>query len=112
MFGLIKFLRHEPWCDGRFWKAAITDVISLGDGVGGRAGATSRSGADGGKTKVEDKAAVVRREGDDGGESDIARAGAGNLDSIGGMEVALDRVRRVLLPLMMRRTKETLSVDG
>ena len=28
------------------------------------------------------------------------------------MITALDRVRRVLAPLMMRRTKETLSVDG
>jgi DNA repair protein RAD5 len=55
-FALLKFLRHEPWCEHGFWKAAIG--------------------------KVEDR------------------------------EVALDRVKRVLQPIMLRRTKETLDKDG
>ena len=55
-FALLKFLRHEPWCEGGFWKAAIG--------------------------KVEDR------------------------------EIALDRVKRVLQPIMLRRTKATLDKDG
>jgi DNA repair protein RAD5 len=55
-YALLKFLRHEPWCEHGFWKAAIG--------------------------KVEDR------------------------------EVALDRVKRVLQPIMLRRTKETLDKDG
>jgi DNA repair protein RAD5 len=55
-FALLKFLRHEPWCEHGFWKAAIG--------------------------KVEDR------------------------------EVALDRLKRVLQPIMLRRTKATLDKDG
>uniref|UniRef100_A0A7S1BPX1 Uncharacterized protein n=1 Tax=Corethron hystrix TaxID=216773 RepID=A0A7S1BPX1_9STRA len=27
-FGLLKFLHHEPWCEARFWKNAISDLIA------------------------------------------------------------------------------------
>ena len=56
VYSLMKFLRHEPWCEYSFWKEAVTNV------------------------------------------SDPA--------------VALDRVKRVLGPIMIRRTKETLGSDG
>jgi DNA repair protein RAD5 len=55
-YALLKFLRHEPWYERSFWKAAITKVTD--------------------------------------------------------MTVALDRVRRVLSPIMLRRTKESVDKDG
>ena len=30
IFGLLKFLKHEPWSDSSFWKNAITKVMSNG----------------------------------------------------------------------------------
>lgn len=56
VYALLKFLRHEPWCEHGFWKAAVT--------------------------KVSD------------------------------MTVALDRVRRVLMPIMLRRTKDSVDKEG
>jgi DNA repair protein RAD5 len=56
VYSLLKFLRHEPWCEHGFWKAAIG--------------------------KVED------------------------------MSVALDRVRRLLSPIMLRRTKDSVDKHG
>jgi DNA repair protein RAD5 len=56
VYSLLKFLRHEPWCEYSFWKEAVRNV------------------------------------------SDPS--------------IALDRVKRVLGPIMIRRTKETLGSDG
>jgi hypothetical protein len=28
VYGLLKFLRHEPWCESSFWKNAITSAMS------------------------------------------------------------------------------------
>ena len=69
-YGLIKFLRHEPWCESGFWKTAITKV------------------------------AATKKDGDT------------ETDSSEGLQVALDRVRRVLTPLILRRSKETLDKNG
>jgi SNF2 family DNA or RNA helicase len=55
VYSLMKFLRHEPWCEHGFWRASITNA------------------------------------------PDHTRA--------------LDRVRRILCPIMLRRTKET-HVNG
>ncbi len=67
VYGLLKFLKHEPWCESSFWKRAIKSVKpSDGDD-------------------------------DDGGES---------------LSISLGRVRRVLEPMLLRRTKDTLSADG
>jgi DNA repair protein RAD5 len=30
VFGLLKFLKHEPWCNSSFWKNAITRVMNHG----------------------------------------------------------------------------------
>jgi DNA repair protein RAD5 len=68
-FGLIKFLRHEPWCESGFWKTAITKV------------STSK------KDNNDDE----------------------NRD---GLQSALERVRRVLAPLILRRSKDTLNNKG
>ena len=81
VYGLLKFLRHEPWCEGAFWKNAITNCSLTGDGHGA-------SGAE--EKTAEEEAARVR-----------ARAGA-----------AFARVRRVLAPIILRRTKDTLTEDG
>lgn len=72
IFGLLKFLKHEPWCVDAFWKKAI------------KPGKPTENEADAqsGKTE-EDK-----------------------------MATSLARVRRVLKPLLLRRTKDTLAEDG
>ena len=67
-YGLVKFLRHEPWCETGLWKTAITKV----------------------STSKKD---------DDGNSSD-------------GLHMALERVRRVLAPLILRRSKDTLNKNG
>lgn len=71
IFSLIKFLRHEPWCETGFWRASITNAISI---------------AEKGSTPDE--------------------------KNPGGMKIALDRIRRLLDPLLLRRTKESLNDDG
>ena len=76
IYGLLKFLRHEPWCEASFWKNAITSAIpdkSTGSNIPGSGIANSAP--------------------------DI-------------MSVAFGRVRRVLSPIILRRTKDTLSEDG
>ena len=56
VYALMKFLKHEPWCQNGFWRAAIG--------------------------KVED------------------------------LDVALNRLKRLLKPVMLRRTKETVDKEG
>ncbi|KAG7345217.1 SNF2-related protein [Nitzschia inconspicua] len=56
VYSLMKFLRHQPWCEHGFWKAAVTTA------------------------------------------PDTA--------------IALDRVKRVLTPIMIRRTKESIDKEG
>lgn len=70
VFGIMKFLRHEPWCLPAFWKAAITEPARA-----------------------------------DGTESDPQRREES-------LRVALDRVRRLLGPIMLRRTKDSVTKDG
>jgi DNA repair protein RAD5 len=60
-------LRHEPWCESGFWKAAITCVYNKN---------------------------------------------SGDADNQECIQVALDRVRRVLSPLILRRSKDTLDSKG
>lgn len=72
VFGIMKFLKHEPWCFPSFWKSAIT---------------------------VPAKAKITDDELDP------------KLDEEN-LQKALGRVRRVLGPLMLRRTKDSVSKDG
>lgn len=60
VYSLLKFLQHEPWCQGSFWKAAISAQLRSNDQK----------------------------------------------------QQALDRVRRLLAPIMLRRTKESVDKDG
>lgn len=64
VYALLKFLRHEPWCQHSFWKAAISSKLRSVEST------------------PEDK------------------------------QQALDRVRRVLTPIMLRRTKASLDQNG
>ncbi|KAL3756862.1 hypothetical protein ACHAWU_005124 [Discostella pseudostelligera] len=32
IYGLLKFLRHEPWCGAAFWRNAITDPVAVCNG--------------------------------------------------------------------------------
>ena len=82
MYGLLKFLRHEPWCESSFWKNAITSAIS-DDATG--------------KVMVDGKLTG----------SPMKRIGAPEP-----MSVAFGRVRRVLAPIILRRTKDTIGQDG
>ena len=71
VYGLLKFLRHEPWSDAGFWRNAIADAA----------------------TSTE---ASTKR------DEDVQEA----------TSAAFNRVRRVLAPIILRRTKDTLSEDG
>lgn len=64
VYALLKFLRHEPWCQHSFWKAAISSKL--------------RDTCDNPQAKQE----------------------------------ALDRVRRLLGPIILRRTKASLDENG
>jgi len=71
VYGMIKFLRHEPWCSRPFWKATISEA------------------------------------------SNDCSLSEDSTDQIAMNSVtALSRVRRVLRPIMLRRTKEMLSANG
>ena len=78
---MLKFLRHEPWCEANFWKGAITDALQ----------GPSSSDSD-------DKAGG--QDGDDKSPHGLAES------------TAFARVRRVLAPIIIRRTKDTLTEDG
>jgi SNF2 family DNA or RNA helicase len=74
VYGLIKFLQHQPWCEPAFWNAAISSEMKRAE--------KSKSG-------------------------DLDEA-----EEPTGMMVALERVRRLLGPMMLRRTKDSLTSDG
>jgi len=78
VYGLIKFLRHEPWCEAGFWRNAITNAL---------AGVSTANGGDASETKA-------------------------NVESPDAMSIAFGRVRQVLAPIILRRTKDTLTKDG
>ncbi len=63
VYALLKFLRHEPWCQSSFWKAAISCHLK-------------------------------------------------NNDDVEKKQEALDRVRRLLAPIMLRRTKDSVDKAG
>ncbi|KAL7551748.1 hypothetical protein ACHAWF_014931 [Thalassiosira exigua] len=90
VYGLLKFLRHEPWCEPAFWRNAI----------GGPAPPATSDGAGNGSAMVGgDASASAGRE--VGSQSEALATSA-----------ALGRVRRVLSPIILRRTKDTLDADG
>lgn len=82
VYGLIKFLRHEPWCEASFWRKAITCAASAE--VEGGTNATGDAGQNDAEASPKMLAATV----------------------------AFGRVRRVLVPIILRRTKDTLMEDG
>jgi SNF2 family DNA or RNA helicase len=79
---LIKFLKHEPWCENGFWKAAITNASTKGNGDDEK---ISKTGSSNG----------IKNEG-----------------VLKGTNISLNRVKRLLAPLILRRTKDTLNKDG
>ena len=78
VFGLLKFLRHEPWCDASFWRNAITN----------------------GSSAEKEKETTNEDDADGSSSQELATT------------ADFSRVRRVLYPLILRRTKDTLSEDG
>lgn len=83
VYALLKFLRHEPWCEAGFWKAAITNAAT----EAGDVDATKPDNAGGRSESTRDE--------------EIARRA-----------VALRRVKRLLAPLILRRTKDTVNENG
>ena len=80
VFALMKFLKHQPWCEPAFWKSAITTVMHR-----------------------KENGEPTKEEGDGKGDAEADPTG---------MMIALERVRRLLAPLMIRRTKASLNKDG
>ncbi len=78
VYGLLKFLRHEPWCEVGFWRNAITNALT---GVS------------------------------TGNEGDASESNS-NVERSDAMSIAFGRVRRVLAPIILRRTKDTLTKEG
>jgi DNA repair protein RAD5 len=72
VYGIMKFLRHEPWCTSSFWKAAITNPMNAGKDADAADNQTQRDC----------------------------------------MNTALGRVRRLLSPIMIRRTKDSKTTNG
>ncbi len=83
VYALIKFLQHEPWCENGFWKAAITNASTEGNG--------------------DDDKKLSNTDGTNESKNGGTPTGA---------NVALNRVKRLLAPLILRRTKDTLNKDG
>ena len=87
VYGLLKFLRHEPWCEPAFWRSSIADAISSGV-----------------STVARSSSGIVNEKGGTNESSPRELAA--------GASAAFGRVRRVLAPIMLRRTKNTLAEDG
>lgn len=73
VLGIMKFLKHEPWCFDAFWRTAISVPANY---------------------KVEE---------DNEPGSEVREQS---------LKTALDRVRRLLVPIMLRRTKNSLTKEG
>lgn len=73
VFGILKFLRHEPWSLPPFWKAAVSKPLLAYEN---------------GQDSVNGKDPAVS------------------------LQDVLSRLRRVLGPIMLRRTKDSLTPDG
>ena len=86
VYGLLKFLRHEPWCEATFWKNAITNSLSGASNGTGNASAMADNNEDGKEEGPSPQALAV--------------------------SAAFGRVKRVLAPIILRRTKDTLTEDG
>eukprot|EP00977_Amphora_coffeiformis_P001265 scaffold261_cov170-Amphora_coffeaeformis.AAC.13 len=72
LFGILKFLRHEPWSLSAFWKNAVSKPMLACENEGNV------------KADVQSES----------------------------LKIVLDRLRRVLAPIMLRRTKDSLTEDG
>jgi DNA repair protein RAD5 len=82
VYGLLKFLRHEPWCEANFWRKAINGAAS--NELGGGMNSSSEAVENGMEPSSKILAATT----------------------------AFGRVRRVLAPIILRRTKDTVMEDG
>jgi DNA repair protein RAD5 len=72
LYGIMKFLHHEPWCISSFWNTAIT-----------QAGQTMNNNNANNPEYREQS-----------------------------LQTAIERIRRILCPIMIRRTKDSLTNDG
>lgn len=73
LYGIMKFLQHEPWCLPPFWKEAISKPML---------------------------AYEINAQNENADEQAAS------------LQVVLNRLRRVLAPIMLRRTKDSLTRDG
>jgi DNA repair protein RAD5 len=75
IYGLMKFLGHEPWCWPSFWKTAVVKPWNAGR-------------EEVGSTEASSALAALRNS-----------------------TIVLDRVRKLLAPLMIRRTKDDVGIN-
>ena len=73
VYGLLKFLKHEPWCEPSFWKNTVNSPLQ--------------------RARTEPSA--------EGGE--------GNEDKV---KAVHSRVKRLLQPILLRRTRDSKKSDG
>ena len=100
VYSLLRFLQHEPWCETRFWKMAITNEMNQ---THYNDKDDNNENDDNNNNNNKDEQNGEQTKGDQGGTVH---------DESTGMMVALGRVRRLLNPLMLRRTKDSLTADG
>lgn len=91
IYALLKFLRHEPWSESAFWKTAITNCGKQLKAKSSTVAAASLPTMD-----------TDQREQQQQEEQDQQK----------GMDLALSRVRRIVTPLILRRTKESCDENG
>ena len=73
VYGIMKFLQHEPWCLSSFWNTAITQIAN---------------------------------------NNNIDKTASDPAFREKSLQTAIDRIRRILSPIMIRRTKDSLTKDG
>jgi SNF2 family DNA or RNA helicase len=97
VYGLVKFLKHEPWCDASFWRRMITDVMNDTNNNNKEKNNKNKKEGTGRDKKTKSE--------DDEEEEDVDVDGEG-------FRTALGRVKRLLMPMMIRRTKQSLDKNG
>jgi len=94
IFSLLRFLRHEPWDDPVWWEKVIADPFK----------ATRKGGREGGKEgeAAPPSSSSKRKMEEDEKEEEGREEEA----------AALDRLRHVLSPILLRRTKKSKDERG
>ena len=105
VYSLLRFLQHEPWCETRFWKMAINNTNNNNEMNQTHYNNNNNENDHNHNNNNKDEQNEKQTKADQGGTIH-------DESSTGSMMVALGRVRRLLNPLMLRRTKDSLTANG